>query len=42
MITRSALAIALALSIQAGSVDASPQSTAFTYQGTLKIGRAHV
>ena len=35
MITRSALAIALALSIQAGSVDASPQSTAFTYQGTL-------
>ncbi|MBA8886748.1 hypothetical protein FHW12_000939 [Dokdonella fugitiva] len=35
MITRSALAIALALSIQAGAVDASPQSTAFTYQGTL-------
>lgn len=35
MIKRCALAIALALSMQAGSVAASPQSTAFTYQGRL-------
>ena len=35
MIKRCALAIALALSMQAGSVASSPQSTAFTYQGRL-------